>query len=135
MALWTRARAGQDVAGVVHHSDAGAQLNPPSRRRSATATGSPRRGRRVDRHRRRQLRHSVHAESLIGLYKTECVRRDGPVRGVDDLELATCSWVAWFNETRLHGSIGHVPAAEHEANYYRHTDPRQQPLPGQPTRY
>ena len=25
MALWTRARAGQDVAGVVHHSDAGAQ--------------------------------------------------------------------------------------------------------------
>lgn len=25
MALWTRARAGQDVDGVVHHSDAGAQ--------------------------------------------------------------------------------------------------------------
>jgi len=38
MALWTRARAGQDVAGVVHHSDAGA---PGSTRRSATATGSP----------------------------------------------------------------------------------------------
>ncbi len=78
---------------------------------------------------------NAQAESLIGLYKTECVRRDSPFRGVDDLELATCSWVAWFNETRLHGSIGHVPPAEHEANYYRHTDPRQQPLPGQPTRY
>jgi putative transposase len=29
------------------------------------------------------------AESVIGLYKLECVRRDGPFRGVDDLELAT----------------------------------------------
>ena len=32
------------------------------------------------------------AESVIGLYKLECVRRDGPFRGVDDLELATLSW-------------------------------------------
>jgi hypothetical protein len=44
---------------------------------------------------------TAHAESLIGLYKTECVRRDSPFRDVNDLELATCSWVAWFNQTRL----------------------------------
>jgi putative transposase len=36
MALWNRGRAGQDVAGVVHHSDAGS--TPPS----ATPTGSSR---------------------------------------------------------------------------------------------
>ena len=29
------------------------------------------------------------AESVIGLYKAECVRLDGPFRTVDDLELAT----------------------------------------------
>ena len=35
------------------------------------------------------------AESVIGLYKTECVRHEGPWRGVDDLELATLNWVYW----------------------------------------
>jgi putative transposase len=34
---------------------------------------------------------NAEAESLIGLYKTECVRRDGPFRTVEDLELATLS--------------------------------------------
>jgi len=32
MALWTRARAGHDVRGVVHHSDAGSQLSGPHRK-------------------------------------------------------------------------------------------------------
>jgi putative transposase len=73
------------------------------------------------------------AESLIGLYKTECVRHEGPWRGVDDLELelATLGWVHWFHQTRLHSSIGHVPPIEYEAAYYRHIDPQQQPLPGE----
>jgi putative transposase len=70
------------------------------------------------------------AESVIGLYKTECVRVDGPFRTVDDLELATCSWVHWFNHTRLHGAIGHVPPVEHEAAHYRHHNSRQPTLPG-----
>ena len=34
------------------------------------------------------------AESVIELYKLECVRRDGPFRTIDDLELATLAWVA-----------------------------------------
>jgi putative transposase len=37
---------------------------------------------------------------------------------VDDLELATLSWVSWFNQTRLHSSIGHVPPIEYENQYY-----------------
>jgi putative transposase len=42
----------------------------------------------------------------------------GALRGVDDLELATLSWRAWFNQTRLHSSIGNVPPIEYEAAHY-----------------
>jgi putative transposase len=58
------------------------------------------------------------AESVVGLYKTECVRHDGPFRDLDDLELATADWVWWFNQHRLHGSIGHVPPVEFESAYH-----------------
>ncbi len=70
------------------------------------------------------------AESLIGLYKLECVRHEGPWRGADDLELATLNWVHWFNEHRLHSALGHVPPAEYEQDHYRQIDPAQQPLSG-----
>jgi putative transposase len=73
------------------------------------------------------------AESIIGLYKTECVRHDGPFRTVDDLELATLSWVHWFNNARLHSSIGYQSPIEYENQYYRQITPRQQPLPGELT--
>ena len=41
------------------------------------------------------------AESVIGPYKAELVRRQGPWRGLDDLELPTLEWVDWFNHRRL----------------------------------
>jgi len=69
---------------------------------------------------------------VIGLYKTECVRHDGPFRSVDDLELVTLSWVHWYNTARLHSSLDYVTPIEHETAYYRQNDPRQQPLPGEP---
>jgi putative transposase len=128
MALWTRARAGEDVDGVVHHSDAGSQytaIRYSTRLLDAGAVASI--GSIGDSY------DNALAESVIGLYKTECVRHEGPWRGVDDLELATMSWVHWFNETRLHSSIGHVPPIEFEADRYRHINPRQQPLPGEPS--
>ena len=49
------------------------------------------------------------AESVIGLYKAELVRRKGPWRGLDDLEYATLSWVDWYNHHRLFSTIGYVP--------------------------
>ena len=58
------------------------------------------------------------AESVMGLYKTELVRRNGPWRGLDHLEFATLEWVDWFNNRRLHGAIGYVPPVEYEANCY-----------------
>ena len=59
------------------------------------------------------------AESVIGLYKLECVRLDGPFRTVDDLELATLSWVHWFNHQRLHSAIGYRTPVEAEQDHYR----------------
>lgn len=114
MALWTRERAGENVAGVVQHSDAGSQytaIRYQARLADAGAVASI--GTVGDSY------DNAQAESVIGLYKTECTKREGPWRGTDDLELATLSWVHWFNEHRLHSSIGHVPPVEYEQAYYR----------------
>ena len=43
---------------------------------------------------------NVAAESLIGLFKTELIRRRGPWKGLDDVELATLEYVDWFNHRR-----------------------------------
>jgi putative transposase len=63
----------------------------------------------------------------VGLYKTECVKIDGPFRTVDELELATLSWVHWFNENRLRSSIGYLAPIEKENEYYRENSPQRQP--------
>ena len=63
------------------------------------------------------------AESFHGLYKAELIRKDGPWRGLDDVEYATLSYVDWFNQKRLHGEIGMVPPAELEASYYALSTP------------
>jgi transposase InsO family protein len=62
-------------------------------------------------------------ESAIGLYKTELIKRKGPWKTLADIELATAEYLDWFNHRRLHSAIGHIPPAEHEANYYAQTEP------------
>lgn len=126
MALWVRARAGQAVEGLVHQSDAGSQytaIRYADRLAEAGAIASI--GSVGDSY------DNAMAESVIGLYKAECVRLDGPFRTLDELELATLSWVHYFNEHRLHSAIGYVPPAEFEQDYYRQINPRPQPLPGE----
>jgi hypothetical protein len=59
------------------------------------------------------------AETIIGLYKTEVIRRRGPWRHIDAVEFATLSWVDWFNNRRLLEPLGYLPPAEFEAAYYR----------------
>ena len=58
------------------------------------------------------------AETIIGLYKTEVIRRQGPWRNIEAVEFATLEWVDWFNNRRLLEPIGYVPPAEFEAMYY-----------------
>ena len=56
------------------------------------------------------------AESIFGLFKTDLHRNPaalatngGPWRGLDDLEIATCGWVSWFNDERIHGNSAASP--------------------------
>ena len=58
------------------------------------------------------------AETINGLYKAELIRQQGPWRGVEAVEFATLKWVDWFNNRRLMETIGHVPPAELESEYY-----------------
>lgn len=128
MALWNRARAGHDVNGLVHHSDAGTQYTSI---------------RYTDRLVEAGLNASIGtvgdsydnalAESVNGLYKAELVYWEGPWRGADDLELATLGWVDWFNHTRIHSSLDYQTPAEIEAEHYRPINAVEQPLPAELT--
>ena len=60
------------------------------------------------------------AESINGLYKTEVIRKDGPWKAMDDVELATLDRVSWFKNKRLLGPIGDIPPAQLEQMYYQH---------------
>ena len=107
--LWAR----EPLDGLVHHSDRGVQyLSFRYTERLAEAGAVTSVGSRGDSY------DNALAESVIGLYKTELVRRRDPWRGVDDLEFATLEWVDWFNNRRLHSAIGYVPPAEYEAGGY-----------------
>jgi putative transposase len=116
MGIW--ARQGQ-LEGLVHHSDRGSQyLSICYTERLAEAGGVTSVGSRGDSY------DNAMAESIIGLYKTELIRRRGPWKGIDDVEYATLEWVDWFNHRRLLEPIGDVPPAEFEAAYWRREDSR-----------
>jgi putative transposase len=63
------------------------------------------------------------AETIIGRYKTELIRRHGPWKGIDQVEYATLEWVDWFNHRRLFEPIGHLPPAEFEAAFPTEENP------------
>jgi transposase InsO family protein len=106
-------RCGDAPTGLVHHSDRGTQyLSMRYTDRLADAAIAPSVGSRGDSY------DNALAESIIGLYKTEVIRRKGPWRHLDAVEFATLEWVDWFNHRRLLEPIGHVPPAEYEARYY-----------------
>jgi transposase InsO family protein len=57
------------------------------------------------------------AESIIGLYKNELIHLRGPRKTVEDVELATLSWVHWWNNKRLLAPIGSIPPVEFEQQW------------------
>lgn len=58
------------------------------------------------------------AETIIGLFTTEVIRRREPWRNLEAVEFATLEWVDWFNHRRLLESIRDVPPAQEEEAYY-----------------
>ncbi|MEO8095761.1 MAG: IS3 family transposase [Pseudolysinimonas sp.] len=106
-------RCGPDAAGLIHHSDRGKQyVSMRYTHRLADAAIAPSVGSRGDSY------DNALAESVIGLFKAEVIRRKGPWRTIEAVEFATLDWVDWFNHRRLLEPIGYVPPAEYEAEYY-----------------
>ena len=123
MAAWVR--RGVDIDGVICHSDAGSQYTAVTYTDRLDEIGAaPSIGTIGDSF------DNAMAETTIGLFKTELHRNPaaladngGPWRGLDDLELATCGWVSWFNDERLHGELGDLTPAELEAKYRQRSQP------------
>ena len=118
MGLWARQRAGQDVAGLTHHSDMGVQyraIRYTERLAEAKAVASV--GSKGDSY------DNAMAEALNSLFKAECIRNPamrpkGGWKSVLDVEIAVAEYIDWFNHRRLHGEIGLVPPAEFEATHW-----------------
>ena len=104
-------------AGLVHHSDRGVQyVSIRYTERLVEAGIEPSVGSVGDSY------DNALAESVIGLFKTEVIRRRGPWRSLEAIEFATLEWVDWFNNRRLLGPIGNIPPAEAEERYYVQTE-------------
>ena len=116
MAAWTRRTS---LDGLICHTDAGSQYTSVSYTDRIDVLGvSASIGTVGDRY------DNALAESVMGLFKTELHRNPavladsgGHWRGLDDLEVATCAWVSWFNEERLHGELDDRTPSEVEAEY------------------
>jgi len=112
MAVWNRRTHLLD--GVIAHSDAGGQyVSVRYTERLAEIGARPSIGSVGDSY------DNGLAESFNGIYKTELIRRHGPWRNAEHVELATLAYIEWFNHRRLHSELGHVPPAEFETTYYR----------------
>jgi len=124
-ALWNRNRLGHNLSGLIHHSDAGSQytsIRYTTRLVEAGLNASI--GTTGDSY------DNAMAEALNGIYKAELVYWEGPWNNADDLELATLSWVDWYNNTRIHSSLKYDTPAEVEADYHRQNDPSEHQLVG-----
>lgn len=128
MALWQRDREGRPTqpGQLIHHSDAGSQYTAIRFTEHLALEG---------------IRPSIGSvgdafdnalmETIIGLFKAECIRttvfHDGPYKTLADVEYATTGWVDWYNNRRLHGSIGMIPPVEYEQAHYAALKPEMQP--------
>jgi len=102
--------------GLIHHSDRGVQyVSIRYTERLAEAGIEPSVGSVGDSY------DNALAETINGLYKAEVIHRQS-WKSREAVELATLTWVDWFNHRRLLGPIGNVPPAEAEAAYYQQLD-------------
>jgi putative transposase len=121
MALWIRDCEGQNPSGVIHHSDAGSQYTAIVYAQALHDAGAIASIGTVG-----DSYDNAMAETINGQYKTECIKQDGPFRTVDELELATCTWVEYYNRYRIHSSLDYLTPIEYENEYYETTTPQSQ---------
>ena len=119
MALWQRGREGHPVVRgeLIGHADAGSQYTSITFTDHLADEGiRPSIGTVADAY------DNALMESVTGLFKTECIRttifHPGPYRSLADVEYACAGWVDWWNNRRLHSSLGMMTPAEHEQAHY-----------------
>jgi transposase InsO family protein len=129
MALWERGRQGHPIQPrqLRAHSDAGSQYTAVTYTDKLALDGiAPSIGSVGDAY------DNALMESVNGLYKTECIRttvfHEGPYKSLADVEYATAGWVDWYNNRRLHSSLGYVPPAEFEQAHYASFNREPQPV-------
>lgn len=113
MARWSR---GNTLPGLRCHSDAGSQFTSIRYGERLAEIGAvPSIGSVGDSF------DNALAETVNGYYKSELIygpARTRPWKAVEDVELATLSWVYWHNTTRLHSYLHDIPPAEFEDAFY-----------------
>jgi len=112
MGLWSRQHHGQDITGLIHHSDRGVQYRSIAYTDRLDASGVVASvGSKGDSY------DNAMAEALNSLFKHEVVYRRSWV-SQSALEIAVAEWVQWYNTTRLHSAIGYAPPDEVEEAYW-----------------
>ena len=114
MGIWSRKRVGQDVTGLVHHSDRGVQyraIRYTERLAEADVVASV--GSRGDSY------DNAMAEAFNSLVKGELIHnprtRGRGWQSIRDVEIAVAEYVDWYNHRRLHGELGQRTPAELES--------------------
>jgi len=117
-ALFTRAQQGiTDLSGLVAHSDAGSQYVSIAMTQRLIDEGiDPSVGSVGDAY------DNALAETTVGSFKNELIRRQGPWRDVNHVEVQTLHWVDWFNTERPHEYLDDLtPEAAEQLHYDRKT--------------
>ena len=107
MALWRRDHAGHAIRpGLIHHSDAGSQYTSIKFSETVAIEGL------------------VASIGTVGdAYDNAAVAKNSPfstgsLLTLADVEELTFDWLDWYNNRRLHSSLGNIPPEEYERNYY-----------------
>jgi transposase InsO family protein len=117
MAAWTRRHS--TLEHLTCHSDAGSQYTSVTYTDRLDEIGAaPSIGTVGDSY------DNALAEAQFSIFKTELFRNPavldeagGHWKGLDDLDIATCAWISWFNEERIHGELDDQTPSEVEEHY------------------
>ena len=119
MALWARGREGHPTTPgqLICHADAGSQHTSLRFTEHLALEGiRPSIGTVADAY------DNALMETINGLFKAEAIRttvfHPGPFKTLADVEYATAGWVDWYNNRRLHSTLGNIPPAEYEQAHY-----------------